>query len=621
MKRFILLNLMIMLVYGAFAQKYQNFDVAIYCRAYEVEKMKDPVWLNQAWNEISKQVHVDKIYLETHRDLLIVDDEILESAKKFFAEKGVKVGGGITYTIDEMNNFETFCYVNHEHRQKVQEIAEHTAKHFDEFILDDFFFTSCKCDLCIEAKGETSWTDFRLDLMKKAAQDLIIEPSKKVNKNVEVVIKYPNWYEHFQGLGFNLEEEPAMFNGLYTGTETRNRSGNQHLQQYLGYAIFRYFENLKPGENRGGWVDTGGSNPLDRYAEQLWITLFAKAPEITLFDIRQMLYPVRENTRAEWQGTETSFDFDEMTESFKEIEGLEDTPVKYARAAGYSLEIVDKVLGELGNPVGVKSYKPFHSVGEDFLQNYLGMIGIPIDIVPEFPENEPMVILTETASFDPEIVSKIKSQLKNGGNILVTSGFYKNMQGKGIEDIVELRVSDRKAAVSEFAAGWGPATKIDKEIIIPQINYLTNDSWEIISARDDTNGWPILHSADYSRGKFYVLTIPDNFVDLYVLPENVLNRLRQIVTGHMNVSLEGPGDLSIFVYDNNSFVVESFLDEEVTVNAILPPEAVTLNEINSDIEIKGSERKAPVFRNRKFGKDVSVFEIKIKPHSFRAFKF
>jgi len=261
------------------AGDFKNFKVAVYCRAYEVDRMGDSGWLEPLWNDLSRQVHVDKIYLETHRDLLVVDEETLKKAIRFFKERGVEVAGGITYTVSEMNDFETFCYSNPEHRQKVKEIAEYTARFFNEIILDDFFFTDCKCDLCIEAKGERSWTDFRLELMKNAAVDLVIKPAKAVNPDVEVVIKYPNWYEHFQGLGFNLEEEPALFDGLYTGTETRNRSGNQHLQQYHGYTVFRYFENLKPGQNRGGWVDTGGSNPLDRYAEQLWLTLFAKLPK------------------------------------------------------------------------------------------------------------------------------------------------------------------------------------------------------------------------------------------------------------------------------------------------------------------------------------------------------
>ena len=602
-------------------QGYKNFKVAVYCRAYEVEKMDDPQWLEAVWDTLSKQVHIDKIYLETHRDLLIVKEKTLNTAIKFFKEKGIEVSGGITYTINESNNFQTFCYTNPENRAKVKEIAEYTARFFDEFILDDFFFTSCKCDLCIAAKGNKSWTDYRLDLMKNAAVDLVINPAKKVNPIVEVVIKYPNWYEHFQGCGFNLEAEPKLFDGIYTGTETRDRSGNQHLQQYHGYSIFRYFENIKPGQNRGGWVDTGGMKYADRYAEQLWLTMFAKAPEITLFDIRQMQYPIRENTRAAWDGSGSAFSFDEMMKPLKQADGSMFTPTKMSRLAGYSFEIVDKVLGALGDPVGIKSYKPYHSVGEDFLQSYLGMIGIPIEMVPEFPENEPIVLLTETASFDPDIVSKIRKQLQAGKKVVVTSGFYKAMEGKGIEDIVELSVTDSKALVKEFVSGWGQPATIDKEILIPQINYITNDSWEVVSALDDTNGWPMLHRADYSTGEFYVLTVPDNFVDFYNLPEPTLNKIRQEVAGSLGVTLEGPGEVSLFVYDNNSFVVESFLDKEVTVKVVLNGKESKITGVASEETIQGEMRKAPVMRGRKLGEDAMVFQVTLKPHSFKAFKF
>ena len=138
--------------------EYKSFKVSIYVRAYEVDKMKDMHWLDSTWNIISQQLDVDKVYLETHRDLLIVDDATLDQAKKFFKKKGIETAGGITYTIDESNSFETFSYANPEHRKKVQEIAEHTAKHFDEFILDDFFYTSAKSEYDIAAKGDMSWT-------------------------------------------------------------------------------------------------------------------------------------------------------------------------------------------------------------------------------------------------------------------------------------------------------------------------------------------------------------------------------------------------------------------------------------------------------------------------------
>src|SRR5690348_10194752 len=83
------------------APAYDNFKVSIYCRAQEVQKMADPKWLEDSWTAISREVHVDKVYIETHRDRILVDDATLEAAKKFFQSKGVQVAGGITFTMSE----------------------------------------------------------------------------------------------------------------------------------------------------------------------------------------------------------------------------------------------------------------------------------------------------------------------------------------------------------------------------------------------------------------------------------------------------------------------------------------------------------------------------------------
>jgi hypothetical protein len=598
---------------------YKNFSVAVYTRAYEVRDMADQKKLEESWNLISQQVKIDKIYLETHRDQLIVDAKTLESAIKFFKSKGLKVAGGITYTINESNNFETFCFSNPEHRQKAKEIAEFTARHFDEFILDDFFFTSCKCDLCIKAKGDMSWTDYRLKLMTEAAGELIIHPARAVNPNVKVVIKYPNWYEHFQGLGFNLDAEPRMFDGIYTGTETRDPVfTDQHLQQYESYLIIRYFNNIAPGRNGGGWVDPGAAFYLDRYAEQFWLTLFAKTPEITMFDYRQLQSPIRFAQRGTWQGSQTSFDFDAMMKPYL-IDGKTVHPSTIARAAGVTFEQVDQFLGLLGNPVGVKSYRPYHAIGEDFLQNYLGMIGIPMDISPTFPVEGNMVLLTESAKFDPEIVSKMKRRLQAGKNVMITSGLLRALQGKGIEDIVELTYTDRKALVTDFRAGWGRYAKSSREILIPQINYLTNDSWEEISAINGATGWPILHRAQYSKANLYVLTIPDNYSDLYQYPDEVLNRIRSVAGQDFSVKLEGPAQVSLFCYDNGTFIIESFLSEPVTIRIVAKEPVTVLTDLLSKESFQGTTISNAYFRNRQVAPERS-FEITLKPHSYRVFQ-
>jgi hypothetical protein len=604
----------------AICQSYKNFRVSVYSRSYETQKMGDIKWIEPIWNEITNQVKVDKIYLETHRDLVIVDQNTLDAAKKFFKKRGVQTAGGITLTVDEGNHFETFCYSKPEHRKKVQEIVEYTAKNFDEIILDDFFFTNCKCDHCIKGKGNMSWTDYRLKLMDEAAREVILKPAKAANPKVKVVIKYPNWYEHFQGLGFNLETEPPIFDGIYTGTETRDPSGNQHLQQYLGYLIFRFFENLKPGGNGGGWVDGGGLKYLDRYAEQLWLTLFAKAPEITLFDIRQLQRPIKDDSRAAWQGQGTTFDFDAMKKPYQGTDGKMITPSSLARAAGYSFEQLDQFLDKLGRPVGIKSYKPYHSSGEDFLQNYMGMIGVPMDIVPVFPQEENMIFLTQSASFDPTIVEKIKGQLMAGKSVMITSGLLKALQGKGIEDIVELRYTDRKAIVKAFTAS-GKKSDAKQEMIIPQIQYFTNDSWEEVSAFDESNGWPILHSANYSKGMLYVLTIPESFTDLYNMPVEALNRIREVLSGKLKMYIEGPAKVSMFFYDNNTLIVESFLDESTELNIVTDKQFKKLSDLVSNENYNGTIRE-PIMGwwGRPIGDQKMVFNFTIKPHSYKVFK-
>ncbi len=601
------------------AGKYQNFVVSVYARVYEVRQMGDLGWLEPRWNEISRQVKVDKIYLETHRDMIVVDRDTILKAKKFFQDRGIKVAGGITITVNERNRFQTFCYSNPEHRQKLKEVVEFTAALFDEIILDDFFFTNCRCEYCIRAKGSRSWTRFRLDLLDEAARTLIIKPAKAINPKVRMVIKYPNWYEHFQGLGFDLETEPRLFDGIYTGTETRDRSGDQHLQEYLGYSIFRYFENIKPGGNGGGWVDTYGGRYVDRYAEQLWLTLFAKAPEITLFDFAQLQRQIRPAERAPWQGQQTSFDFDAMMASIAQPDGTVVKPGIYARAAGYALEQVDGFFGRLGNPIGLKSYKPYHSTGEDFLHTYLGMIGVPIDLKPEFPSEAPIIMLTECAAFDATIVEKIKKQLMEGKSVVITSGLLRALQGKGIEDIAEIRYTDRKAIIKGFRGLKD--MPMDSHILIPQIQYLTNDAWELVSGMTQNDlGYPLLIQASYGKGMLYVLTIPENFSDLYSFPAQILNQIRNVILRDLFVRAESPGDVSLFVYDNNTFIVESFLPESVDVQISLEPRFTRIQELTTGQEFSGKPGgSAGGFGFGMSGSQRTIYPIQIKPHSYRAF--
>ena len=113
--------------------------------------------------------------------------------------------------------------------------------------------------------------------MNQVSRELVVEAARTVNPKVKITIKFPNWYEHFQGNGYDLDQQSKIFDTIYAGTETRDPViTDQNLQQYEGYAIARYFENIAPGRMGGGWVDTYDIRYLDRYSEQLWLTVFAR---------------------------------------------------------------------------------------------------------------------------------------------------------------------------------------------------------------------------------------------------------------------------------------------------------------------------------------------------------
>jgi hypothetical protein len=506
------------------ASSHSDFQVAIYARAFEVAKMADLDWLSEQLGLLTQFIKVDKFYLETHRDRFVVDESTLVKARDFLHSRGIRVSGGIAVTADELDRYRTYCYSTPADREMLSDVVSLSARVFDQVVLDDFFFTNCRCALCIAAKGDRSWTEARLAQMELAAHELVLGPAREANPNVQVVIKYPNWYEHFQGLGFDLDVGPRIFDAIYAGNETRDPVVClQHLQPYESYLVSRYFENIKPGGHLGGWVDPFGISNLDRYAEQIWLTLFARAPEITLFDIKALTGPVIEGGRGPWQGSGTSFDYDSALARYLGPDGRLAPEAVLAAVAGSALSSVEGLIGKLGNPIGVKAYRPARSSGEAFIHNYLGMIGLPIDLVPEFPADAPLIFLAESAASDPELIDKMKSYLLEGGSLLITTGLVRATQERGLRDIVEIACTDRRLVATDFLIGWDRTEwdavySAERPLVMPVIEYFTNDSWEEMSYIAGGVGAPFLHMARYGRGELYVLAVPESLDDLYHLP-------------------------------------------------------------------------------------------------------
>jgi hypothetical protein len=603
---------------AAGAPQNKNFRVAVYIPVSIVERMRDSAWLESSWKQISSGVKVDKVYIETYRSRVIADDALIDSVKKFFEDHGVEVAGGIALSDRDASQFRSFSYTNPEDRAYVKHVAELTARHFDEIILDDFFFNNTKDASDIAAKGNDTWTSFRLKLMDEVSRNLVMGAARAVNPKVRIIIKFPNWYPSFQANGYDLAEEPKIYSGIYTGTETRDPViTDQQLQQYLSYEIVRYFDHVAPERNGGGWVDTFDIRYVDRYAEQLWDTMLAKAPQMMLFEWSNLLRPAAPGNRDPWATLHTSFDYKTW---------WPDSTPDFAAVAGKALNGVDSVVEKLGKPVGVAVYRPLNSTGEDFLEDYLGEIGIPIEMYSDFPTKAKTILLTAAAKDDPQIVSKITTHLESGGNVIVTSGLLKELQDQ-LSQICELREPGARLAPTEywggFGAGGGSNLGSSAPLVFPEIDFFTNDAWAIVRGTANGHGVPLLLMDRYGSGVLYVMAIPDNFNDLYRLPQGVLTALRGYIGADLPVTMDAPSQVSLMEYDNETFVVQSFQDAPMTLTVSVAGSAARLIDLQSGVSVDPAQstpmQGAQQRRANPESKNRTNFPIKILPHSYLAF--
>ena len=525
---------------------YKNFDLVVYFVADGVvnttrEKLQSEI------DFFNRYMRLDKVYLEPFRDGVFASEEQLRMCKEVFNQNGIRTEGGITTSMPDIAGqerkqrmFNTLCYNDESMLSTLQKVCELNAKVFDAFIIDDFFFTNCTCDACRGAKEaynqthqitDGSWQAYRTHRMYEASKQYVIAPAKAVNPNCKITIKYPNWMEAYQETGYDPLSQKDIFDAIYTGTETRDPiNTDQHLPRYLSYSLMQYMEDMAPGRNGGGWFDPFDCRLLDYYLEQAYLTAFAKPREMMMFCFQALVNSVN------------------------------------VPALGFMLDKLDTLLSDLGNPIGIPCYIPNASQGEDNVQDYLGMHGFPIVTTPWFKEDAPVMLLTQASAYDEDIISKLEQYVASGHKAIVTSGFVKATLDKGLKSITSIRDRGRKTAIKEYAAEasryynrwertYGPSN-----VTIPVLEFRNNSTWGAVCKGIAAEEAYTLFALDtYGKGQLYTLVIPEAFSDIKNYPNLILNRMRKEFSVN-GIYMEGDPMMSLFAYDNDTFVIYPYAD-------------------------------------------------------------
>ncbi len=536
-------------------QPYQNFQAAAYVFAYYLDKADDQE-IQRGIDYFKHYIPLKKVYIENHRGKVDIPQERLRSVKALFEKNGIETSGGITSTqfiggVRKPSFYDTFCYTDPAHRKEYLRIVKELAEVFDEIILDDFFFTACRCEMCIAAKGARSWKDYRLDMMEQFSHE-IVDLAKSINPKLNFIIKYPNWYESYQETGYNPGKQRDIFDMIYTGTETRDPVYSpQHLQRYESYSIIRLLENTAPGRNGGGWIDQGGCSPnMNIWLEQANLTMFAKAKELMLFNFSDLV----------------------------------DSPA--LPPLGQQFYRVDEMMGKAGNPVGVSAWEPFDGDGEDQLYNYLGMCGAAIEPSPFFDETAPTVLFTQSTSHAPDAMEKLEAYVRKGGNAIVTVGFFKQLYDKGIKDLTSVRLTGRHVLSDEYMIDHSNYTdthfaKGAEKVLFEILDYKTNATNSDITLIAGEQNFPIMTEDNYGKGRFFILNVPENFADLYKLPLEVIRGVNKHLSMGQRVYLGCTPKFGLFAYDNNVYGVHSFRPMADTVQIIVRGECKALRDLET----------------------------------------
>lgn len=571
---------------------YRNFKTVLYCTAQNMAGMREET-LEKQLAFFEKYVGVDKVYLEPYRDGLLMPDEQIELCRRFFTGHGIEVAGALTTTCEDLSPADadkqrlggTYCYSNKAMRKRLVETVRYTARHFDEFIIDDWFFTNCTCEECRAAKGERSWEDFRTELLTEVSRELIVKPAKEENPNCRVIIKYPNWSEAYQESGYSPATQRHIFDGIYTGTETRDTArSDQHLPKYMSYSLPRLMERYAPGRNGGGWFDPYGCSPLELYLEQAYLTAFARSREICLFC---------------WGSLYKN---------------------KVVTPLGLQLEQIDALLDKAGDCLGVPCYLPPNAQGEDHLEDFLGMMGIPLEPTPDFPTGSRSVFLTAQALKDPEIIEKLKGFVAAGGRALVSSGFMLGALGRGIEDMSSIRFRGRRFRTNEFIEDGMMAQQSwfsRREMDFPLLEHRNNTTWALCKAVVGEENYPLLLRDPYGKGQLYTLVVPDEYGLLYDVPAPIWRVIRSVLALDVPFYLDGPSQVSLFPYEGDVVGLYRYVGglSRGALKLICRGVADALVDLRSGAELKPSQVRA-------FGEEPeTVFDIfMLEPGDFRFFR-
>jgi hypothetical protein len=353
-----------------------------------------------------KETGLTRVFIETFRGPYRAEREALEGARDRFLKEGFDVAGCITPVHIGKGTVGGWglvsCYTSEKTAAEFESIFEYTASIFDLIMIDDFLFTECTCEECVEARGNKTWSQFRCDQLVKFSQDHIIKVAKARNPNAKIIIKYPLWYDSFHDRGYEVVRQSRDYDYTWVGTETRDYNYDVKPGgdvQYNAFFIMRWLDGIGGGKAGGGWIDALGTTPKT-YVEQARQTVLGNGKEIMLFHYGSLL--TESNSYGGWPGTPTA------------------NIIAFKQELPLLFDLARSIKGKPLKGIYLPKLPNSDNVNERYIFSILGMLGLPLVPGHEFAGDYGSVIYTTHALKEPGLSGKLSAILASGKQVLIT---------------------------------------------------------------------------------------------------------------------------------------------------------------------------------------------------------
>jgi len=540
----------------SYAQERKNdLQLSIYITAHAVKNLLSDEAGRREAISIFRCNGITKAYIEVYRGGLVVEKSLLQEVRDLFEQNQIEVVGGIAtvpgenFGIRQEAQLGWFNWQNPKTQADLKEVMMMSAEVFDEFIIDDFL---CTADTSMEskaAKGERSWSQYRRDLLTELSESLFIGPARAVNPDIQLIIKYPQWYDRFHLFGYDVENKTALFDKVFVGTESRGQYTQRFgfVQPYESFVSYKWMKSLAGEKMSGAWFDHGDCDEND-FIEQAWQSVLAGARELIFFNY---------------------FDFVNGHKGHHLIRS------QFAHLA----DLAGKVATEPVN--GVMAYKPASSnaYGDLYIMDFIGMLGVPLIPVSQYPENARVIFLPTQAAADTEILTKIENSIAGNATMIFTTGFL--VHAKDGERLAEIAGISWPLVSSPFVADQivvgGAADSIKHGLDLESDIQVTEGDAKLL-ALHNSDEIPFLVAREkiftlnthtFSQADFdavgEVLLCPRP-LGLLEIPEIWANILRDQFLAPLGLDFKAPTRVTLQPYGDSGWVIHNYKRETVQLD-------------------------------------------------------